>query len=155
VQDPELGKIRNAAVGSGNKSKDGAQASDEAKPIKAKGFSEEEVDELERGYVDLERSTLSDNPVDQQISSANPTANDGVSAGKGGKKKVKALSAKQRDLQAGRVVDVVISDMSAPWDQTTGFRQNSISDPYRRMMNTSGNTFKDHTGSMVRNGPLI
>ncbi|RDW74746.1 uncharacterized protein DSM5745_07408 [Aspergillus mulundensis] len=47
-----------------------------------------------------------------------------------------------------RTVDVVLSDMSAPWHQTTGFWKRSLSNPYHRMMNTSGVTFKDHVGSM-------
>ncbi|KAK5661638.1 hypothetical protein OQA88_9738 [Cercophora sp. LCS_1] len=47
-----------------------------------------------------------------------------------------------------RLVDVVLSDMSAPWPQTHGFSVNSLSNPYRRMMNTSGIAFKDHAGSM-------
>lgn len=48
-----------------------------------------------------------------------------------------------------RMVDVVLSDMSAPWEQTEGFWKRSLSDPYYRMMNTSGINFRDHTGSMV------
>jgi 21S rRNA (uridine2791-2'-O)-methyltransferase len=51
---------------------------------------------------------------------------------------------------AQRTVDVVLSDMSAPWLQTTGFWKRSLSNPYRRMMNTSGVPFKDHAGSMVQ-----
>ncbi|RFU28704.1 hypothetical protein B7463_g7637, partial [Scytalidium lignicola] len=47
-----------------------------------------------------------------------------------------------------KMVDVVLSDMSAPWEQTTGFWKRSLSDPYIRMMNTSGINFKDHAGSM-------
>ena len=47
------------------------------------------------------------------------------------------------------VVDVVLSDMSEPWDQTSGFWKRSLSDPYYRMVNTSGNAFRDHAGSMV------
>jgi len=47
-----------------------------------------------------------------------------------------------------RNVDVVLSDMSAPWDQTTGFWKRSLSDPYHRMMNISGMNFRDHAGSM-------
>ncbi|EEU45364.1 uncharacterized protein NECHADRAFT_41834 [Fusarium vanettenii 77-13-4] len=39
-------------------------------------------------------------------------------------------------------------DMSAPWDQTSGFYVNSLSNPYNRLMNTSGNAFRDHAGSM-------
>lgn len=53
------------------------------------------------------------------------------------------------DADSEKTVDVVLSDMSAPWDQTTGFWNRSLSDPYRRMMNTSGVSFKDHVGSMV------
>lgn len=48
-----------------------------------------------------------------------------------------------------RTVDVVLSDMSAPWHQTSGFWKRSLSAPYNRMMNTSGVTFRDHAGSMV------
>lgn len=48
-----------------------------------------------------------------------------------------------------RTVDVVLSDMSAPWEQTEGFWKRSLSDPYYRMMNTSGINFRDHAGSMV------
>jgi 21S rRNA (uridine2791-2'-O)-methyltransferase len=54
-----------------------------------------------------------------------------------------------RSEDSGRMVDVVLSDMSAPWEQTTGFWKRSLSDPYFRMMNTSGINFKDHAGSMV------
>lgn len=60
------------------------------------------------------------------------------------------LSQKERDLRDGRVVDVVLSDMSEPWDQVAGFYKKSLSDPYFRLMNTSGNPFRDHAGSMVR-----
>ena len=47
------------------------------------------------------------------------------------------------------MVDVVLSDMCEPWEQTTGFWKRSLTDPYLRMMNTSGNSFRDHAGSMV------
>lgn len=48
-----------------------------------------------------------------------------------------------------KVVDVVLSDMSAPWAQTEGFWKRSLSNPYYRMMNASGINFRDHAGSMV------
>ncbi|KAL4960923.1 FtsJ-like methyltransferase-domain-containing protein [Aspergillus stella-maris] len=51
-------------------------------------------------------------------------------------------------LDGQRTVDVVLSDMSAPWLQTTGFWKRSLSNPYNRMMNTSGLAFRDHAGSM-------
>ncbi|KAK4099994.1 ribosomal RNA methyltransferase MRM2 [Parathielavia hyrcaniae] len=38
--------------------------------------------------------------------------------------------------------------MSAPWPQTHGFSIKTLSNPYIRMMNTSGIAFKDHAGSM-------
>ena len=57
---------------------------------------------------------------------------------------------KQMGDAEGRMVDVVLSDMSAPWEQTTGFWKRSLSDPYFRMMNTSGISFRDHARSMVR-----
>ncbi|KAI1270619.1 23S ribosomal RNA methyltransferase [Xylariaceae sp. FL1019] len=48
----------------------------------------------------------------------------------------------------GKLVDIVLSDMSAPWIQTSGFSSNTLSNPFRRMMNTSGMSFRDHAGSM-------
>ena len=39
--------------------------------------------------------------------------------------------------------------MSEPWPQTAGFSSNTLSNPYIRMMNTSGIAFRDHAGSMV------
>ena len=62
---------------------------------------------------------------------------------------------KALDEAEGRTVDVVLSDMCEPWEQTTGFHKRSLSDPYYRMMNTSGMAFRDHAGSMVRfRGPV-
>lgn len=49
----------------------------------------------------------------------------------------------------GKCVDVVLSDMSAPWDMSIPAWKKSVSNPYRRMMNTTGNKFRDHAGSMV------
>lgn len=58
-------------------------------------------------------------------------------------------SAIQNDKILQRTVDVVLSDMCEPWLQTSGFWKRSLSNPYNRMMNTSGNNFRDHAGSMV------
>ncbi|KAL8658937.1 MAG: hypothetical protein Q9202_007354 [Teloschistes flavicans] len=55
---------------------------------------------------------------------------------------------KGRSGRESYIVDVVLSDMSAPWEQTEGFWKRSLSDPYYRMMNTSGINFRDHAGSM-------
>ncbi|KAM0277295.1 hypothetical protein ACHAQH_005885 [Verticillium albo-atrum] len=54
----------------------------------------------------------------------------------------------EESSKSSKLVNIVLSDMSAPWDQTSGFGVNTLSNPYNRMMNTSGNTFKDHVGSM-------
>lgn len=62
-----------------------------------------------------------------------------------GNDKGKEENGKQKE----RTVDVVLSDMSAPWAQVQGFSNRSLSNPYRRMMNTSGIAFRDHAGSMV------
>ncbi|KAM0333998.1 hypothetical protein ACHAQA_001018 [Verticillium albo-atrum] len=70
-------------------------------------------------YIDLERAETADIPTPVEESS-----------------------------KSSKLVNVVLSDMSAPWDQTSGFGVNTLSNPYNRMMNTSGVTFKDHVGSM-------
>ncbi|KAI8625688.1 23S ribosomal RNA methyltransferase [Xylariaceae sp. FL1651] len=59
-----------------------------------------------------------------------------------------AESGHEMKSEAGKLVDVVLSDMSAPWIQTSGFSSNTLSNPYSRMMNTSGMIFRDHAGSM-------
>ena len=61
----------------------------------------------------------------------------------------KQLSQKELDEKAGRVVDVVLSDMCEPWPLVANTWVKSVSNPYRRMMNTSGMAFRDHAGSMV------
>jgi hypothetical protein len=87
----------------------------------AGAINAEALEELEKGYIDLEKEEA-----------AHAAQEDGES-----------------DSNAERVVDVVLSDMCEPWEQTTGFWKRSLTDPYLRMMNTSGNNFRDHAGSMV------
>lgn len=95
-------------------------------------------EDSERSYIDMERRATVDE-VDRMA-----TISEGCSEGSR-----KKASVKEKDHLAGRVVDVVLSDMSEPWPQTTGSWVKSVSDPYRRMMNTSGVAFRDHAGSMV------
>lgn len=93
-------------------------------------------------YVDLERGTSS--------SDGGPpgaTADDDLVRNSSGPLNDRAPP--MSEVQDGRVVDVVLSDMSEPWEQTNGFSIKSTSDPYRRMMNVSGTPFRDHAGSMV------
>lgn len=60
------------------------------------------------------------------------------------------MTQKQLDLAEGRVVQVVLSDMSEPWPLVTSTWVRSVSNPYNRLMNTSGIITRDHGGSMVR-----
>ncbi|KAL1794261.1 hypothetical protein ACET3X_007682 [Alternaria dauci] len=115
VRDPELGRPRRQVF---------AKVEE--------GVTEEELDDMERGYIDIERQAHLDG------AEANGTEQGDLSR----------LSLEERDAQQGRAVDVVLSDMSEPWDQTAGFYKKSLSDPYFRLMNTSGNAFRDHAGSM-------
>jgi 21S rRNA (uridine2791-2'-O)-methyltransferase len=87
-----------------------------------------EVEGLDQSYIDLERKAGMDASEDNDK--------------------------RDREERDGMVVDVVLSDMSEPWEQTTGFWNKSLSDPYFRMMNTSGVSFRDHAGSMVSDFPF-
>lgn len=124
VQDPAMGRPRQQTITSS------ATADDR--------------EEAERGYIDLERRVLGEQGEPGADLRRRDSAQE-TDAGVVDKK----TSVKERDRRAGRVVDVVLSDMSAPWDQTDGFHKNSLSNPYIRMMNTSGVAFRDHAGSMV------
>lgn len=96
-------------------------------------LTEDELHHAEMGYVDLKQRADTDGST--------RIAADESSTG---------VTERQQPESDGRTVDVVLSDMSAPWEQTTGFWKRSLSDPYYRMMNTSGMSFRDHAGSMVR-----
>ncbi|KAF1930385.1 ribosomal RNA methyltransferase MRM2 [Didymella exigua CBS 183.55] len=79
------------------------------------GLTEEQVDEMERGYIDIERQAHMEGVETERLAEDTESGSEAK------------LSVKERDLRSGRVVDVVLSDM---------------------MMNTSGNSFRDHAGSM-------
>lgn len=93
-------------------------------------MTEEDLERSSRSYIEIERRAESGHPKQDEA----PIARRGNAAG---------------DEENGRRVDVVLSDMSEPWAQTEGFWKRSLSDPYYRMMNTSGMNFRDHAGSMV------
>jgi 21S rRNA (uridine2791-2'-O)-methyltransferase len=157
VQDPERGRPRRQiylSTASGGtvtaEESKGVQEEGSAEPENQEGseilpvdVSPEELAELERGYIDMERTAHLD------ASETVPELSEDVEAEEESERPGR-ISLRERDERAGRVVDVVLSDMSAPWHQTSGFFHNSVSDPYRRMMNTSGNSFRDHVRSMVR-----
>ena len=49
-----------------------------------------------------------------------------------------------------RNVDVVLSDMCEPWPLVGNqSHKRHLKDPFFRLMNTSGNAFRDHAGSMA------
>ena len=129
MQDPTLGRPRKRTAISS------AEAEEEQ-------LTEDELEEMERGYVDLERRAHLDGGSVESGGEAD------ASGGAKGDQEHK-MSRRVRDESQGRVVDVVLSDMSAPWEQTSGYNKRSVSDPYFRMMNTSGMAFRDHAGSMV------
>ena len=138
VRDPNRGRPRSRTVYA-SKMEAEAEAASTAEADDA--GSDAQLDEnADRGYIDMERHLDLDVSHDATIKEK---AN--VDEGKG----VTRLSRKENDEEDGRVVDVVLSDMSAPWPQTSGFWKISVSDPYNRMMNTSGIPFRDHAGSMV------
>ncbi|EFQ94378.1 hypothetical protein PTT_07944 [Pyrenophora teres f. teres 0-1] len=124
VRDPEMGR-----------------PTKQAPTMTGDGLTEEELDEIERGYIDMERHAHLE-PEEPEM------AEQPAEGGKHGNVSPTRLSLKERDVQNGRVVDIVLSDMSEPWEQTVGLHKKSLSDPYFRMMNTSGNAFRDHAGSM-------
>ena len=109
---------------------------DEAESDEVNGLTEAELEEVERGYIDIERHASVDDPH------ADPALEGRED---GGWRRLQ----KGPVPEDGRMVDVVLSDMSDPWPQTSGYHIRSLSAPYSRMMNTSGISFRDHAGSMV------
>jgi 21S rRNA (uridine2791-2'-O)-methyltransferase len=109
-------------------------------------MTEDEFDEATRGYIDMERhDSAADAPSLDEPSSAS-TPDEEQNGGPKGR-----ISKKINEEASGRMVDLVLSDMSAPWpliDRSVLWKR-SLSDPYYRMMNTSGMSFRDHAGSMV------
>ena len=96
-------------------------------------MTEEDLEKSSRSYLELEkRADVGD------LSHVYPVAQN-----------TRGARSENGRVDSGRV-DVVLSDMSEPWEQTEGFWKRSLSDPYYRMMNTSGVSFKDHAGSMVK-----
>ena len=90
------------------------------------GLTSEELENASKGYIDLERETLG--------------------SGSGNYEQTQPETA---ELKSDATVDVVLSDMSAPWEQPLKSNSRTVVNPYLRMMNTSGNSFRDHVGSMV------
>ncbi|KAB8345999.1 hypothetical protein FH972_023050 [Carpinus fangiana] len=112
------------------------------KPILSEDDTESEILD-QQGYIDMGRSQ----EVDQEQED-DPWASDEPDQIYAGPQ-MDTRSQKQRDRERGWVVDVVLSDMSEPWDQTSGLWVRSVSNAYHRMMNTSGMAFRDHAGTLL------
>lgn len=135
VLDPERGRPRKDTFSN----TDDADAEDVQDIWTEHGGEAASVDQP--GYIEMERSMDNESPASGSDLSQPSEAADRADT--------QGMTRKQREQAMGRVVDVVLSDMSEPWDQTAGFGSRSISNPYIRMMNTTGVSFKDHVGSMV------
>ncbi|KAI5196132.1 FtsJ-domain-containing protein [Aureobasidium subglaciale] len=147
VRDPALGRARARVT----MSKRGEGEEEE-------GPTEEEVESESRGILRMAQETKTTETETEQPGSQEEEEQDQQqqqqqqqqqkSDQEAEKDQEAQLSVRKKDLRDGRVVDVVLSDMSAPWEQTTGHWIRSVSNPYFRMMNTSGTAFRDHAGSM-------
>ncbi|TGO27507.1 hypothetical protein BPAE_0041g00590 [Botrytis paeoniae] len=105
---------------------------------------DEDIDNLdiaasEPSYIDLERHMDDDTNTHPTSSARSPAPAPALEH---------AEEAQEPAEDTTKMVHVVLSDMCAPWEQTTGFWKRSLSDPYNRMMNTTGIKFSDHAGSM-------
>ena len=147
VSDPLRGRLRpRASLLSQSEDEEGEIFEDDISPKetpKIKGTSSLDTD---RGYIELEKRSDLDThgPKTEGTEAEHRDQAPGPSDSQ-----LEAMSQKKRDEARGRVVDVVLSDMCEPWEQSTGFNSRSVSNAYNRMMNTSGMPFRDHAGSMV------
>ena len=96
------------------------------------------VEAAETGYLERQHSEAGES-MEEDENSAGDKAKSGGSDGGNAKE----------NHHEDKTVDVVLSDMCEPWDPLDGMSKRMISNPYRRLMNTSGNAFRDHAGSMV------
>ena len=96
-------------------------------------MTEEDLEQSSRSYLELEKR-----------------ADMGISSHAGAIPQTFRKDRSRTAKVGSGMVDVVLSDMSEPFPQTEGFWKRSLSDPYCRMMNVSGMSFRDHAGSMVK-----
>lgn len=91
------------------------------------GVTEEELSRSGAGILQLERQSS----LDEKRAKC---------AGLGVAKE--DMTQEELDVAEGRVVDVVLSDMSEPWPLVDSKWVRSVSNPYSRMQNTSGMPFR-------------
>ncbi|KAK8183447.1 FtsJ-like methyltransferase-domain-containing protein [Phyllosticta capitalensis] len=146
VQDPARGRaierrsmVREESGGEGDGEEEGGSGG---------GATLEELEEAERGYIDRERRASLIAQEENVVDSGDDAGQDAAAKAAAKEAAARVASQKAQDVKAGRVVDVVLSDMCEPWELTSGFHKKSVTEPYFRMMNTSGIPFRDHAGSM-------
>lgn len=125
LRDSQRGRLRHQKILASSAQEAEQQETEAIEREQIAGGDLTEEDPLGIGYIERERRSTAHDDIDEDVSPESLEEN------------------------KDRMVDVVLSDMSAPWEQTSGFFRRSLSDPYRRLMNTSGNNFRDHAGSMV------
>jgi 21S rRNA (uridine2791-2'-O)-methyltransferase len=130
VQDPQRGRARTRGQLSRSDDDSGLGI----------GLTEEELEEDSKGLIERERE------LDEEAA---------YEALDLDRREKEDLSQKELDAAEGRVVNVILSDMSEPWPLTASTWIKSVSNPYHRMMNTSGMAFRDHAGSMVLSNPPV
>ena len=119
--------------------RDSGQLSRNDEDLDGVGLTEVDLEEQGRGIIERERGR--DGDAAHKILGSEGAKED-------------SLNQKAQDAAEGRVVNVVLSDMSEPWPLVASTWIKSVSNPYRRMMNTSGMAFRDHAGSMVGFEPI-
>ena len=125
------------------------------RPLFSSSPDEEDVDDdvvaEEPSYIDLERhmNDHDNGAAGIQSTSPAPSSSSSSSSSPSLEQKQEQEQEQEQENDETKMVHVVLSDMCAPWDQTSGFWKRSLSDPYNRMMNTTGIKFSDHAGSMV------
>lgn len=124
------------------------------RPLFSSSPDEEDVDDdvvaEEPSYIDLERhmNDHDNGAAGIQSTSPAPSSSSSSSSSPSLEQKQEQEQEQEQENDETKMVHVVLSDMCAPWDQTSGFWKRSLSDPYNRMMNTTGIKFSDHAGSM-------
>ncbi|KAL8349876.1 hypothetical protein RB598_005298 [Gaeumannomyces tritici] len=104
--------------------------------------------DMEHRASKLEEAVEPAQEAESSPSSSPSAASAGQSRGGRGEEGEAEAPAATTKPEEKKYLDIVLSDMSEPWPQTSGFRVNTLSNPYRRLMNTSGIPFRDHAGSM-------
>ncbi|KAG8169232.1 hypothetical protein KVR01_001981 [Diaporthe batatas] len=115
-----------------------------AEQVKRRDRERQERRELEAASSAPEPAHGEDGAAEGSIVSDQPSY---IDQEKQATQDIEEVTGAGEDEGAQKMVDLVISDMSEPWPQTSGFSSRTLSNPHR-LMNTSGINFKDHAGSM-------